>query len=349
MKRFQDVIGNTQIIKYLQDAIRKDQVSHAYLIHGEEGMGKRMLADIFSAALQCGGDKVAQPDGAVSADETWQAGWTAPCGKCHSCKQAESGSHPDIIWVRHEKPNSIGVEEIRSQLVGDIQVKPYAGKYKVYIVDQAEKLTVQAQNALLKTIEEPPEYGVILLLAANQGVFLPTILSRCVALDMKPIPDHAVYQYLMEECGAQEDKAEICTAFAQGNLGKAVKLADSESFDEMKDHVVRFMGRMSNMPFSDFYTILSELGKYKINIQEYLDLILVWFRDVLLFKVSKDANIVRFHDGLPSIMRQASAVSYAGIEEIIEALDRAKARLKANVNFDLVMELLFLTIKESLG
>ena len=142
MAGFSEILGHEQIIEHLQNAIKLQKVSHAYILDGEEGAGKNMLARAFAQTLQC------------------ERGGTEPCGECHSCKQAMSGNQPDIITVTHEKPASIGVEDIRGQLCGDIQIKPYSSPYKIYIVDEAEKMTVQAQNALLKAIEEPPAYGV---------------------------------------------------------------------------------------------------------------------------------------------------------------------------------------------
>ena len=167
MPGFRDIVGHGQIIEHFQNAIKMDKISHAYILAGEKGSGKRTIATAFAQTLQC------------------EQGQTDACGICHACKQAESRNHPDIIYVTHEKPNSIGVEEIREQLVGDVLIKPYSSKYKVYIVNDADKMTVQAQNALLKTIEEPPSYAVILLLAGNVSSMLPTILSRCVTLSMK--------------------------------------------------------------------------------------------------------------------------------------------------------------------
>ena len=164
MSGFKDVVGHSEIIQYIQNAVTEDKVSHAYILNGEKGSGKKMLAGLFAQTLQC------------------EKGGAEPCYECHSCKQAVSGNHPDIIWVTHEKPNSISVDDIRVQINGDIQVKPYNGKYKIYIVPDADMMTVQAQNALLKTIEEPPAYAVILLLTENADSLLPTICSRCVRL-----------------------------------------------------------------------------------------------------------------------------------------------------------------------
>ena len=115
MSGFKDVVGHSEIIQYIQNAVTEDKVSHAYILNGEKGSGKKMLAGLFAQTLQC------------------EKGGTEPCYECHSCKQAVSGNHPDIIWVTHEKPNSISVDDIRVQINGDIQVKPYNGKYKIYI------------------------------------------------------------------------------------------------------------------------------------------------------------------------------------------------------------------------
>ncbi|MDE7299609.1 MAG: AAA family ATPase, partial [Lachnospiraceae bacterium] len=161
MNTFKDVIGRENVTEHLKNAIRLNKVSHAYIFCGEDGIGKNFIADIFAAALQCN---------EYSGE---------PCCQCKSCRQAEGGNHPDIIRVLHEKA-TLGVDDIRTQLNNDIAVKPYSGRYKIYIIDEAEKMTEAAQNALLKTIEEPPEYAVILLLTNNIDAFLPTILSRCV-------------------------------------------------------------------------------------------------------------------------------------------------------------------------
>ena len=162
MPSFEEIIGHKQMIEHLKNAIQLEKVSHAYIFEGEKGCGKKTVSEAFAAALQCEHQKEG----------------TDACGTCRSCRQAANKNHPDIIHIIHEKPNSIGVEEIREQVVNDIQIKPYSSKYKIYIISEAEKLTAQAQNALLKTIEEPPSYGIIILLTNNASVLLPTILSR---------------------------------------------------------------------------------------------------------------------------------------------------------------------------
>lgn len=330
MSGFQQIIGHEQIINHLKSAMKWNKVSHAYIFNGEKGSGKKMLANAFAQMLQCEGEG------------------EKPCGTCRSCRQAESGNHPDIIRVIHEKPNSIGIEDIREQLAGDIQIKPYQSRYKIYIVPDSEKMTVQAQNALLKTIEEPPSYAVILFLTTNAASFLPTILSRCVVLNMKPVPDTEVRKYLMEHVEIPDYQADVCTAFAQGNIGKAVKLATSENFNEIKMSALYLVKHIPNMDISEITAAVKAVTEFKVDIQDYLDLLAVWYRDVLYFKATNDVNGLIFKEEVKYIREQTNHGSYEGIEQILQGLTKAKERLNANVNFDLTMELLFLTIKENL-
>ena len=254
MGSFKDVVGHKDIIKYIGNAVMEDRVSHAYILNGERGSGKKMLASLFAMTLLC---EKHRPD---------------PCNECHSCIQAESGNHPDIIRVTHEKPNTISVDDIREQVNNTIDIKPYQGLYKIYIIPEADRMTAQAQNALLKTIEEPPKYAVIFLLTEK---------------------------YIHE------------------------------------------------MELSEIVNAVNHITVYKLEISDYLDLIMIWYRDVLMYKATKELDKVVFKDQIQYIKEQARRSSYEGIELILESLEKAKARLKANVNFELVMELLFLTIKEN--
>ena len=208
-------------------------------------------------------------------------------------------------------------------------------------------MTVQAQNALLKTIEEPPKYAVILLLTENAELLLPTINSRCVMLKLRYIKDKLIKKYLMENLEIPDYKAEVCTAFAQGNMGKAIMLANSDHFNEIREEAIQLLKYIHEMELSEIVDAVNHISVYKLEITDYLDIIMIWYRDVLMYKATKDLDKVVFKDQIKYIKEQAQKSSYEGIELILESLEKAKTRLKANVNFDLVMELLFLTIKEN--
>ncbi len=329
MAAFSDIVGQEQLKEHLQKAISTDKVSHAYIINGERSSGKEFIAKIFAMTLQC------------------ERHGTDPCGECHSCKQALSGNQPDIIYISHEKPNSIGVEDIRTQINNDISIKPYSSPRKIYIMNEGEKMTAQAQNALLKTLEEPPEYAVILILAANVDTLLPTIISRCVVLNMKPVPDKLVKNFLMTQLQVPDYKANICVAFARGNIGKAKMLASSEEFEKVKDEAITLVKYINEMETNEIVKAIKKISEYKFDVNDYLDILSVWYRDVLLFKATKDVNSLVFKDEIQQIVRAADRSTYEGIEVIVEALQKAKRRLDANVNFDLTMELLLMTIQEN--
>lgn len=330
MSRFIDIVGQEQLKEHLQNAIRENAVSHAYIINGERGSGKEFIAKIFAMALQCENRQGAEP-----------------CQECHSCRQALSKNHPDIIFISHEKPGTISVDDIRKQINSDIAVKPYSGPKKVYIMSEGEKMTVQAQNALLKTLEEPPEYAVILILTTNVDSLLSTILSRCVVLNMKPAKDTRIKKFLMETMQIPDYKADICTAFARGNLGKAKMLAGSEDFDKVKEEAVTLLKYINEMEIHEIVAAIKKINEYKFDVNDYLDILSVWYRDVLLFKATHDVNHLIFREEIQYIRRVADRSTYEGIEKIIDALEKSKQRLAANVNFDLAMELLLLTIKEN--
>ena len=329
MAGFNDIIGHEQIIEHLRNAITLDKISHAYIFNGPEDSGKMMLAEAFAMALQC------------------EKHGKEACMECHSCKQAASHNHPDIIYVQHEKPNTIGVDDIRVQINQDIAVKPYSSPYKIYIVDEAQKMNVQAQNALLKTIEEPPAYGVILLLTTNADVFLPTILSRCIRLDLRPVADDKLKDFLMKKCGVVDYQADICVDFSQGIVGKAVTLASSAHFNEIKDAALQLLKRVKDIDLSEMIGAVKHVSEYKLDINDFFDIMMIWYRDVLLYKATADVNGLVFKDEVYEIKKQANTSSYHGIELILEGLEKAKMRLDANVNFELVIELLLLTLKEN--
>lgn len=329
MAGFNNIIGHEEIIRHLKNAIETGKVSHSYIFTGEPGCGKKLLAGTFAMALQC------------------EEGGVEPCEHCDSCKKAIGKNHPDIIVVTHEKPNSVSIDEIRDQVIHDVDIKPYCSPYKIYIVPDADLLTPQAQNALLKTIEEPPEYAVIMLLTNNVDSLLPTIRSRCVRLDLKVVDDSLVKNYLMEHLKVPDYQAEIDASFAHGSIGKAKEAATSQEFSEMTQNALKILKYADTMEVFEMTEAIKNLANEKQNISDYLDIFQFWFRDVLMFKATREVDNLVFKQEINFIREQASKRSYENLEKILEAIEKTKVRLRANVNFELAMELLFLTVRES--
>lgn len=328
MTGFESIVGHEEIIRHMKNSIEMGKVSHSYIFAGEPGAGKKLLARTFAMTLQC------------------EQGKTDPCQECDSCKRALSKNHPDIIYVNHEKPNTISVEDVRIQVVDDVVIKPYSGRYKIYIIPDAEKMTTQAQNAILKTIEEPPSYAIFLLLANNIEALLPTIQSRCVRLDVRAVSDELVKGYLMEHLHIPDYQAEVDASFAQGNIGKAEAAATSSDFENLTTSALHILKNVQDMEIHELVEAIRDLSADKQIIYDYLDLFQIWFRDVLMFKATREIDNLVYKQEINYIKEQASERSYEGLEKILDSVEKAKVRLRANVNFDLVMELLFLTIRE---
>lgn len=326
---FRSIVGHEDIIKHFKRSIELGKVGHAYIINGEVDSGKKMLATAFAKTLLC------------------EAGGEDPCNQCKSCIQANADSHPDIIRCTHENPNLFSVKEVREQIVGTITTKPYRSKYKVYIVPDAHLMNKEAQNALLKSIEEPPEYAVIILLSANIDKLLPTVLSRCMVLNTKPIRERDMLQYLMRDMGLSEDRAYFCLDFAQGNLGKAIRLASNDEYVQVIDSVVSVMKQIHTMDVEDLAWAMSNIEKFKLSMDNYLDLMMMWYRDALMLKVTGQPDKLMFKSEYTTMRKQAGLMSYEDIENKIEAIATAKKRLDVNANFDVTMELLLLTLKEN--
>ena len=329
MANFKDIIGQESIKKHLQTAIKTGNLSHAYIINGEYGSGRQTIASALAKTIQC----------QSKTDDT------DACGVCTSCKQAESHNHPDIKYITHDK-TSISVNDIREQLNNDISIKPYSSEYKIYIIPDANKMTEQAQNALLKTIEEPPVYAIIILLTENCDSLLPTIRSRCVTLTMNPVEKDKICTYLENKFQLEPDQAQIAANYCQGNIGKAIRFASSSDFIEMKNQVLKLLKNLDSMDIASIIDTIKEFSTHKNDINDYLDLMLLWYRDVLMFKVTKDANLLLYSDEYSAISEQATKRDYENIENIIAAIDKAKVRLKANVNFDVTIELMILAMKD---
>lgn len=294
-----------------------------------------MLAETFAAALQCTSE-----------------GEEKPCGHCASCRRADSHNHPDIITVTHQpksssdKQTALGVDDIRA-MRADVMIKPYSSEHKVYIVPNAESMTVQAQNALLKTLEEPPAYAVILLIADGLENFLPTVRSRCITLPVKPVPEEQMRKFLVEKHSIEKGKAAMCARFARGNVGRALELAESEEFGALKEKLVtlfRDLPRTDAAGIAETVHAIHEQGQTDL----FMDFTRSWCRDVILCAVTGRAQGLIFTEEVQYIKEAAVHLSDEAAQRITEAVDRADRRLSFRVNAEITLEMMLLEIRNCL-
>lgn len=323
MVHFKDIYGNKEVIRHFQTTLRFGNVSHAYLLSGEDGSGKNMLADAFSAALLC------------------ERGDIEPCGVCKSCIQAATGNHPDIIRVTHEK-QLISVNDIREQLVSNVGIKPYSSEYKIFIVNDAELMNEAAQNALLKTLEEPPDYAVILLLSASEDMLLQTVRSRCVRLSTRPLTHAEVVDYLTKEQGQPDYFASTAAAFSGGNLGKAIEYVTSTEASERRSKALSLIKDVDDLTLAQIQAELKDIPDRK----EFLDLVTLWLRDVLMYKSTGNGKKLVFKNEEHAIEVYAKTRSFEALNRATEAVFTANSQLNSNVTPEVALELLILKLKD---
>ena len=342
MRKFSDIIGQKAIIEHLYNALRTGSISHAYILSGDAGSGRKTIASIFAAALQCEDlqeEETEEPEQIMSgtgrqAPRMRKKKLLEPCGRCLSCIQAQSGNQPDIITISHEKPNSISVGEIR-RMRADLQIKPYSNARKVYIIPDAEKLTIQAQNALLKTLEEPPEYAVIILIANGLSA---------VVLQTRAVEEAQIARFLQREKELPEDQAMILARFAGGNPGQALLLTDDKEFLELRDRTVDFLAHLSRSDAVQISEFSSGIDAGRRD--EVLSFVLMWFRDVLLYHSTQNSGNLIFQEDIQYIIEAAGMLGYERLGRILDEIDTASRRLRSNVAADSVFEIMFLKIRQ---
>lgn len=326
MSQLKQILGNTQNIGHFKEAVRKGKVSHAYIIDGPEGIGKKTFAGYIAAALLC--------------EKGIEEG---PCMVCGSCVKADTHNHPDIIWVEHEKPTVLSIGEIRSQVIDTVDIVPYYGPFKIYIIKDAQLLNENGQNALLKTLEEPPEYAIFFLLTDNYDMLLDTIKSRCMKLRMEPLDLKTIIRQL-EKGKADKALVEENAALSKGNLGLAMRLTEDEEKAALKNGTLKALKNMSNLDALEIFQFASDLDK--TDGAQVLAYMQMWYRDLALVKNEAAGGRLYFAKEKAVLQRQADAVSPEGLGRIFHALTEAKLRLDNSVKCEAVFEALFLTIRE---
>lgn len=328
MEKFSDIIGHSDIINYMKYANMNNKLAHAYILSGESGMGKTILTDLFVKSIMC--------EELIDGE---------PCGECITCTKIKNQNHPDVIRLIKDKKD-ISINEIREQINRDVEIKPYIADRKIYIIPDAQSMSLLAQNAILKTIEEPPEYVTIILEANNAEALLQTIQSRCVVLKLKNISDTKLIKYLIDKEKLGEHEAKMCAAFAQGNIGKALKLSKSDEFNDLKILCVKMLQQINTCKVDKYNEYIKELVGFKASSVDFFDILTIWYRDVLIYKSTKDSKRIIFQDNMIDIKKISVLYKFEKIEEIFSEIEMAKTRLRANINYELVIELLLRKLKE---
>ncbi len=321
------LIGQENTTDSLELSVRAGKIGNAYLFHGPAGSGKKSLAKVFAKAVNCvekRGDK--------------------PCGNCPSCMKFENGNHPNIEWVKPDGA-SLKIRQI-VQIVGDVSKKPYDSGYKVVVIEQAEKMTVDAQNAFLKTLEEPPPYTVFLILAENPKALLPTVVSRCQSFRMRPVPITDIQVFLSRTYPDREAQIKLASVFSNGIIGRSVQML------EQPDYFIKRQksGEILTQLLKGRLTIGGDFEFYQNRAEAdwFVELGLSVLRDCMvvseLGEMSRD-NVL--NTDLMTVVEGASGrLTTDKMLRITDILRRTSAYLKANVNIKGSMDAMLLNVLE---
>lgn len=295
---FENIIGNETIKNILEENIKRNHITHSYLMVGIQGIGKKMIAKEYAKAILCLNEN-------------------KPCNNCKSCIEFNTDNNPDFLCVEPEG-NSIKIEQIR-KLQKQIQEKPVVSNRKVYIIDDADLMTKEAQNCLLKTLEEPPEFAIIILIGTNENSFLTTIKSRCMILHFNRLEDVEVKKYL-EQNYDEKNITQGMLDIASGSIGRAINLKDKQ---EQYEKIEQLINSLDKKDLIDIVKSAEILYKSKDDINDMLD-----YANVILLRKAK--------------------INYL-YTNCIKIVENTKKRLNQNGNYDMSIDNMLFKIWEEIN
>lgn len=310
---FENIIGNEKVKELLQQSIQKQNILHSYLWVGNEGIGKSLFAKEFAKMILC-------EEQSHNEKQQNKERQIIPCRTCKSCIQFEGESHPDFMQIQPEDGKSIKIEQIRF-LQEKIAEKPVTSNKKVYILENAETMTREAANSLLKTLEEPPEYAILILLTSNESKLLTTIKSRCTKIYFREIAQEQILAYLKQN-NLATDVTENMLKSCEGSIGKALKIEEEK---EQYLQVEELIHKIAKQNITQVWKQAEVLYKAKDKIIDLLEYMIIVFHGLL---------------------KKQNKICYA---EAIKIVEQTKQRIIANANYDMSVDYLLLKLKESMS
>ena len=332
---FNAIIDQVKPVTLLTTLVQKGTVPHALLFTGIDGVGKRTAARALAMACNCAmGEPDVRANGRAAVD--------LPCGQCRACRKIESGTHPDIISI--EPINSIvRIAQVR-QLLETLALKPYEARQRVVIMADAQALNPEAGNALLKILEEPPDRTLLILTAHQTSDLLPTIVSRCQHIRFGPLSMPSLVKLLMESKGLEADNAAVIAQLAHGSVTKAFKL-HRDNWNVRRNWLLNELTTLGSQSVGLKLAWAAKLGQNKAQLDDSLEVLKVWLRDLVVFRYSPEKIINK--DLTDKVQYASQGVDTKGLIAKINAIAEAQKKIEANANTRLTLEALVLRLTES--
>ncbi|MBU0605353.1 MAG: DNA polymerase III subunit delta' [Candidatus Omnitrophica bacterium] len=314
---FKDIKGNDAVISFLIESSATGRVANAYIFSGPDGIGKKLSALAFAKAINC-----LSPNEGVS------------CDKCPSCKKIDSSNHPDVFIVAPEKKGTtIKIDDIRV-VIKDNGLKPYEAKVKVYIIDEADGLTDEAANALLKTLEEPSMASMLILITERPSRLLPTIRSRCQIVNFFPLDAAMVEEILTASHNIDGVKARLLGRISCGSPGRALELEDNDFFDK-RERIIKALS-------SDTFSYLDFDKTPRSDLRAILNIMLTWYRDIMVMKAG-DGKLMNV-DKKELISTEADRIGFEKLDNVLKRIMLTQTYLDQSANPKLAITALGLAL-----
>jgi DNA polymerase-3 subunit delta' len=318
------VIGHEWAIDLLEHSIRNNRLGHAYLFVGPRQVGKYTLAKAMAQAILC-------------TDED------APCGMCRACRLVEADRHPDVHLIAPDG-SSIKIEAMR-EVQHAISLSAVEGRYRVVIVDEFDRATTSAANALLKTLEEPPNGVILLLVATRPESLLPTIISRCQVLSLRLVPVERVTRALRAR-GVEAGRARLLGRLSQGRIGWALSAAEDEHVLDERSKTLEAVRSLTHASYTERFSWAQSLSKKPEGVAGVLDIMASWWRDVLLIASGSAVPIANV-DHEDELQEWAIRHDIGAASAALQAIRDTVWRLDHNANLRLSLEVLALDLPDS--
>lgn len=323
---FNRVLGHENVIQYLKKVVKEKKLSHAIMLEGIDGIGKSLVGHELAKAILC----------------TSKSG--DACDTCRSCIKMSHDNHPDFMVI---EPDGSQIKNHQIEAFQEFStIKPYDSDYKVILIKESEKMNISSQNRILKTLEEPPEHVVMILLTENSETFLPTITSRTQIIKMQGLSEEKIITFLSKFDLTIEEKMTLAK-LSLGSIGRADKYVNDESFSTIRNHVLALLNAINSVNRADLLKELTFFSDEKDKISEILDYMILWYRDILIYKKAKAKDVIVHLDSLELIKKLTRNLSMKKIIENIEIIEDTKKKLNQHSHYDLTIELMLIKLLEA--
>lgn len=346
MNKLENIIGNKRIINNVRKSIKENSTSHAYVFMSEDKEASKEIVYAIAKAMMC-----------ADFDKKEDS-----CQECKSCLTFDSGNNPDLkiisvdqinkVASSKDKTKIISIDHIKDLLVSDAIYAPVCSKYKVYVIEDADLMTENAQNALLKTLEEPNEYVKIFLIASKESSLLQTIYSRSICIKVMPLKTEEIKQWALTNLDStvyqkQLSELDYYARYASGSLTRFKNTINDEDFDSYKNFVQEIALPITTGKFEDFEECKDKLNDdiIKENINKVLDILSIWYRDIMLAKNIMSDMIVNV-DRKEIIREQARNIKEDKVTNAIKAIEKFKEDLRNRANYKIAVEVFLINISE---